>query len=420
MGKLSERLVDKDIENWVVHNERFEARSDGANLWIRFRKNDLYPRWFFRYTFGGKQRFIGLGSYRDVSIKAARKEAAKLRGRIASGVDVAMERKARVASLAEAALEAKLTVAWLADEYFERYVANRVKHPNIVRAMIENRIKPAMGKIALVDVQPSDVDRLIRNTASTAPTVSTKLLSRLKLIFNLGVKLGHIRYNPAAAFDAQDAGGFASPRTRWLTRDELICLFSAMRIAIGWNVQNTLAVKLLLMLAVRKSELLQARIDEFDLDEGVWRLPAERTKSSSAIDIPLPLEAVTAVQELIRLGAGSEWLFPARKMRTRMTPYVSADTLNAALAKSIRPRMNRIEPFVIHDFRRTARTHLEALGVGPWVAERCLNHKVKGLVGVYNRHDYFEERKVALDRWAGYLVALDKAVNPAENERMSS
>lgn len=69
--------------------------------------------------------------------------------------------------------------------------------------------------------------------------------------------------------------------------------------------------------------------------------------------------------------------------------------------------MKGVENFTLHDFRRTARTHLEALGVQPHVAERCLNHKLKGVEGIYNRRDYFGERKVALQGWAGLPAELE-------------
>ncbi len=62
----------------------------------------------------------------------------------------------------------------------------------------------------------------------------------------------------------------------------------------------------------------------------------------------------------------------------------------------------------MHDFRRTARTHLAALGVEPHVAERCLNHKLKGAEGVYNRHDYFAERQRALEAWRHLLLKLQR------------
>jgi integrase len=118
---------------------------------------------------------------------------------------------------------------------------------------------------------------------------------------------------------------------------------------------------------------------------------------------------VVIVRDLIRLAAGSEWLLPARKMQTRMVPHIDPNTLNAAMGKSIRPLMVDCEAFTLHDFRRTARTHLEALGVLPHVAERCLNHKVKGVEGVYNRHDYLQERKAALQSWADLLAELESS-----------
>lgn len=181
-----------------------------------------------------------------------------------------------------------------------------------------------------------------------------------------------------------------------------------MKNARGWRYENSLTVKLLLMLATRKTELIGARIAEFDLGASVWHLPGERSKTGVAIDIPLPHQAVAALRELVRLATGSAWLLPARKLQTRMVPHIDPNTLNAAMAKSIRPLMIGCELFTLHDFRRTARTHLEALGTPPHIAERCLNHKIKGVEGVYNRHDYFQERKVALQAWADLLTELEE------------
>lgn len=179
-----------------------------------------------------------------------------------------------------------------------------------------------------------------------------------------------------------------------------------MRNAKGFTRENLLTIKLLLLLAVRKSELTGARQSEFDLAAALWRLPAERTKTGAAITIPLPRPAVEALQELHRLADGSAWLLPARKAQDRMLPHIHENTLNVALAK-VKPHMGDIEPFCIHDFRRTARTHLAALGVESHIAERCLNHKLKGVEGIYNRHDYLDERRKALDIWANFLTACE-------------
>lgn len=153
-----------------------------------------------------------------------------------------------------------------------------------------------------------------------------------------------------------------------------------MRQAKGFSVQNELTVKPLLLLAVRKGELIAARWDEFELkaDPSVWHLPGLRTKPGQPLDIPLPIMAVEWLQKLKELACNAEHLLPARKLQSCMVPHV---------CESI-------------------------LGVEPHVAERCLNHKLKGVEGVYNRHDYFEEWRRALEAWGQLLLKLERHVTP--------
>lgn len=405
------KLSDVTIRHWIKAGERFEARGDGDGLYLRFRERDASPRWLFRYQLAGKARKIDLGTYTSLSLADARKTAKAMRARVALGHDVAAEKQGRKQE-AVARIYAErnaVTVAKLADLYLADRIIGHWKHPNIVRSRIERDIKPAIGTLALADVRPSHIDALLKSIVKRgAPTMATDVLRWLKRMFDYAIKREMVATNPAAAFDPSDAGGKEESRKRWLTRDELVRLLAAMKTAKGWTYENTLTVKLLLMLAVRKGELIEAPIKEFDLEAGVWSLPADRTKTGQAIDIPLPRQAVEALRELVRLAGYSDWLLPARKMQTRMVPHIDLNTVGAAIAKNIRPLLgDNFAPFVVHDFRRTARTHLEALGVQPHIAERCLNHKLKGVVGVYNRHDYFEERAAALQAWADLLAQLE-------------
>jgi integrase len=105
-------------------------------------------------------------------------------------------------------------------------------------------------------------------------------------------------------------------------------------------------------------ELIAARWEEFDLDGAVWHLPGERTKTGAAVDIPLAGVTVEWLRELQRLAGGSAWVFPARKMQSRMLPYICDSTIGVALSKI----KHGLPHFTAHDFRRTARTHLAALG----------------------------------------------------------
>lgn len=400
------KLTDMEIRNWIKAGERFEGRAVGGGLYLSFREGYATPIWRFRYRFAGKRRVMNLGNYTTLSLANARDEAKQLSARVSLGYDVAGEkqqRKDEAIARTEAEKNA-YTVAQLADEYFERMIAGRWKHPNIVRARIEKEIKPAIGSLKVEDVKPRHIDDILKAVLKRgAPSISNDVLRWLKRIFNYAVKRHVIEYNPAAAFDPGDAGGKEKSRERWLSSAELVKLFASMREASGFSIENGLTIKLLLLLAVRKSELIGARWGEFHLDKAIWYLPAERTKTGSAIDIPLPPVAVEWLRDLERLAGGSKWVLPARKMQDRMLPHIAESTLSVALAKI----KHGLEPFTIHDLRRTARTHLEALGVAPYVAERCLNHKIKGIEGIYNRHDYFEERKAALNAWAALLMQLE-------------
>lgn len=404
------KLKDIQIRNWIKTGERFEAKSDGDGLYLSYRADYSIPMWKLRYRFAGKQRTINLGSYSSLSLADARETTKKLRARIALGYDVADEKQERKRD-AVAKIDAEVravTVAQLADEYFERMILGKWKHPNIVRSRIERDIKPMMGKLKVEDVKPIHIDELLQSVLKRgAPTVANDVLRWVRRMFDYAVKRHMVEYNPAAAFSLADAGGKEEARERALSRKELVMLFEAMRNAKGFNIENILTVKLLLMLAVRKGELVGAKVSEFDLKKTVWRLPAERTKTSAAIDIPLPAQALECLRELIRLGNGSDWLLPARKAQDRMLPHIHENTLNVALSK-VKPLMVGVESFSVHDFRRTARTHLAALGVDPHIAERCLNHKLKGVEGIYNRHDYFPERTAALTKWANFLDDCEK------------
>lgn len=407
MGKLT----DIQIRTWVKGGEHFEGRADGEGLYLSFPKNYTTPMWKFRYRFLGKQRIMNIGSYASLSLAKARETAKELSAKVALGHDVAGEKQQRKRD-AVAKIEAEKTawtVDYLCDQFFERVILPKWKHSDIVRRRIENDIKPKIGKMKAEDVRPRHIDEMLQVIVKRgAPTVANDVLRWTKRIFDFAIKRHVVETNPASAFDCSDAGGREESRERWLTREEISKLFAAMRDMLGrFSVENLYAVRLLLLLAVRKEELIAAPWSEFDLENAIWHLPEERTKTNVAIDIPLPPMAVETLKELYRSANGSSYVFPARKMQHRMVPHIDLNTLNAALSKHIRPKLNGVPNFTIHDFRRTARTHLAALGVDPFIAERCLNHKIKGVEGTYNRHDYFDERKAALNQWANLLKSLE-------------
>lgn len=397
-------LSDIQIKNWIKNNERFEGRSDGNGLYLCFRKDLTTPQWRFRYRFGGKQRVMNLGSYKQLSLAEARKRVKELKANVLSGYDVARDKQERKA-VAITKINA-VTFGQLTDDYFEKMIVGKWKNATDLKARIDKDIKPHLGQLTTEGVKPADIDKMLRAIIERgSPTIANDILKWTRRIFDYAIKRHIVQYNPAAAFTVLDAGGKSGARERVLSQAELVELFEVMRNIDGFPKINGLAVKLLLLLAVRKGELIRAKRCEFDLDTALWHLPADRTKTNTAITIPLSHHAVDTIRAIMALSESSEWLLPARKKQA--TPHIHENTLNVALAK-VKPLMVNSDDFCVHDLRRTARSHLAALGVDSHIAERCLNHKLKGIEGVYNHHDYLNERRVALDLLAKLLTACEQ------------
>ncbi|KGP43410.1 tyrosine-type recombinase/integrase [Morganella morganii] len=404
------KLTDKQIRAWIKSGERFEGKSDGNGLYLCYRENYQHPVWRFRYKFAGKRRAVLIGSYIDLSLAKARELTKELSARVSLGYDVAAEKQERKAE-AVAKIEAEknaIRVCDLAAEYFERQILPRWKHPDILRRRIDKDINPRIGDMKLEDVKPRHIDDMLKGIVDRgAPTIATDVLRWVRRMFDYAIKRQMIEINPCSAFEVADAGGKEVSRDRWLTREELILVLRAFRTS-SISRQNEISFKILLALCLRKMELCAARWEEFDFDNAVWHFPAERSKNGDAVDIPLCPTVIEWFSELKSMSCGSQYVLPARKMQSRMIPHIQESTLPVALSKVRHALPADMPNFTIHDFRRTARTHLAALGVDPFVAERCLNHRIKGVEGIYNRHDYFDERRAALAQWCALLVSLEK------------
>jgi integrase len=303
----------------------------------------------------------------------------------------------------------------LCEDWYRSEVEGRgLKHTGVPRRHLDKYLPPKLGRSAAADVTAADIARMLDGVKERAPTAANDLLRFTRRIFAFGVRRHIVRGNPASDCSPRlDAGGTERPRSRALTGDELTKLFNAIRNTANFGGDNLLATKLLLSLCVRKGELLGARWKEFDLegetDAGpVWHLPAARTKTGEGLDIPLVPTVVEWLKALKTLAAGSEFVFPKRRRdRRQRVPHMGIDTLNVALQRV----KHGLAPFTLHDLRRTARTHLAALGVRREVAERCLGHKVRGVEGTYDRHDYFDERRAALGQWTRLLQEAERGAN---------
>lgn len=408
---MKKKFEDVQIRHWIDNNIRFDAKSVGGGLYLRYRETDKAPIWFLRFKVAKIEQRLIIGRYPDMTLAEAWKKAANNRLKIISGINPAEENRRQKQEMRQAAIAAKSaqTVSDLVDEYFTRHVDEKLKSAHRRRLSINKYLIPAIGKMRIEDVKPKHIDTMLLNIVKAgAPTISNDVLTWSKQLFNYAIKRHIITYNPAAAFDFRDAGGKESSRDRYLTYDELVKLFNAMRQAEKFTDHHYQSAKLLLLLGCRKGELFKARRSEFDLVNAVWNMPADN-KTESAIDVPLSKPVLGIVTELMKTQIeDNEFLFPTMGSRRSRRGHIDQDYLNKPIQNFIKPLMG-VENFTIHDFRATMKTHMcsKALGIDRFVAERCLNHKIPGMDGVYDRGDYFEERRSALDLWAAFVESAE-------------
>ena len=370
----------------------------GESLYFRI-SNSGGTSFEVRYTVFSKRRVITLDKpYPHLSLAEARIKASEIKILAKQGKDPLEQRKLQQEKPFNQLND--LAHDWLTER------EKRIKTAHIYRRVYDKDIAPILGSLPPETIRPIDVRTVIQKIANDGrPTIANDALTYLKQIFRHGIKLGELQSNPAEAFKYDDAGGVEKARSRALTLKEVKALFIELHQQKEQIArENYLAIALLACLACRKMELLAAKWDEFNFDESFWVIPVERTKTDSSIKIPLAHPVMQWLHELKVRSAGSEFAFPSRRRSKR--DHVSPDTLNAAINKLFKEEKLKMEQFTVHDLRRTARTQLSSLKVPPHINERCLNHKIRGVEGVYDQYDYFDERKEALTQLADLISPL--------------
>ncbi len=210
------------------------------------------------------------------------------------------------------------------------------------------------------------------------------------------ISRGIIFNNPAAAIEARYITQ-ATSRDVALTAEEIGILLRGIYTS-NMNRRHKLALHLLIICMVRKSELIEATWSEVNFNALEWRIPGERMKMDNPHIVPLSKQALAMFEELKFLAGDSPYVFPSRHGYRRP---ISKTTLNCA----VRTLDLNVRDFVIHDFRRTASTLLHEQGYNSDWIEKYLAHKIGGVQGVYNRAEYLNQRREMLQSWADFVDA---------------
>jgi len=398
-------LTQAEIQSYIKDGRPAQI-SDGNSFY--FVINDAgHPFWALRYTKpNGKRAWTYFSSPKEMSLAEARAEAATIKLKIKrEGLDPASEKK-------KAKSQRLHTVADLWDDFYERE-SKRIENPNIIASLYKREIQPVIGKYELAKVEPTDIrfiiERINEGYGNKKPrkTVANKTLYLLTKIFNHAQKLNLVQYNPASIFTAKDAGGTEKPKEFSLNVEQVAELFNTLRKNIGKiAIQDYWGLALLLSTGVRKMELYAAQWSEFDLDNGTWHLPAERTKSRRRFTQPLAPQTIEWLLQVKAYSGNSTYLFPSRKKGKSDNNHVCENTVNHSCLKLKKEGKIPWPEFDPHSLRHTCRSLLSKLKVPTDVAERYINHSFVGLQKVYDNHDYYEERKEAAVKLADILAPL--------------
>lgn len=405
-------LADVHIKNWIRAGEPV-AKSDGGGLTFTLSKSGT-AAWVLRYRMPGRRAEMTIGNYPDITLAEARKEASRLRALIDAGKDPAAEKR----EAKQKARTAK-TMEWLVDDYRDKVLSHLSANSHNLYNRQLNRIVKEWRTRAVEEVSAGDVIDIVRKLKATFKTQTAgwreteALYIVAREVFKHAAGQHIIQVNPGMGISLESLIG-KRPKAKvrmMLTDDELGLVMRAA----GMNRQNQLSVWIILATCVRVSEFTTAlrehvRVDQHTikrLGAGVWHIPASKT--GPAMDIPLAPPVLEWFRELDALALDSRYIVPARSVaRLRKAggdAPIGKDAVWGAIVywfDSAKPDVRRFTP---HDLRSTAKSHMRALGVDRDISEMCLNHKLKGVEGIYDQYSYWKERREALALWADHLIA---------------
>lgn len=400
MPKIVVPLTDIRIKSLKPKEARyFVADGNGLVLEVMMSGSKI---WRFRYSLHGRrQPLLTIGDYPAVSLQDARERTRKYAEIVAKGISpVADAKKDR------GAMKRLDTVKIFAEEWYLIQLASKSpEYQRTVRRALEKDVYPAIGNKPLEDVTPGDVLAICDEIKKrSAPKMALTTRNIIKRLFEHAVARQLATINPAHAVVARFVATQSS-RTRVLSHEEI---GTVLRSILTSDIRRThkLALHLLVLTMTRKSELTEAEWSEFFLDEAVWRIPAARMKKSREHWVYLPTQAVSMLRELQSLAASERYVFPSA--------YGCGDRpiAKSTLNQAVRALSLDVQHFVLHDFRRTASTHLHEMGLPSDAIEKALAHEIKGIKGVYNRAQYADERRRILQVWADFVDAQIANVAP--------
>ncbi|ESY72551.1 DNA integrase [Mesorhizobium sp. LNHC252B00] len=433
---MATELTDLSVKNWTPTDKRQEvADAKVRGLYLIVQTNGK-KSWAVRYRFGGRLLKLTIGAYPTFSLKQAREEAGKafrMLGGVSPQDPRALQKETRRKAQRAGAQDPDL-FRLVAERYLREYASKRKGFLEKARllGMKPDRVSGANWELIkggpaeawkdrlIQDVGRRDIKEHLDRMVPNAKFGANRKFAELRKFFNWAVSKDILTTSPVAGMapptDMQDEA--ARRRDRTLMRvatvpdsadDELRWLWRACEVE-GYPFGPL--TQLLVLTGQRRSEVGDMTWNEIDLDKRQWTIPGPRTKNGKPHMVPLSDAALSIIEKLPRIEGKAGYVFTTSG-KTPVSGYsrmkLRLDRLLLEAAQESRDEPVSIADWRLHDLRRTVAAGLQRLGISLPVTEKVLNHtsgSFAGIVGVYQVHDYAEEKAAALQGWGRFVTGL--------------
>lgn len=353
------------------------------------------------YRLNGRRETVYLGKYgRDgISLARARELCLDARRAVNDGRSPAIEKQREKRRLKEAKSFGEFGEKWLTSAP----MADSTRAMR--RSIFERELLPVWRNRLLTEITPDDLRaQCAKIVERGAPATAIHVRDILKQIYGFAILHGEKVDNPADDVGPSSIATF-TPKDRALSPAEIrIMLKQLEHVATLPTIR--LGMKLYLLTMVRKSELQDAVWDEVDFENAVWTIPKERMKRSKTHNVYLCRQTLDIMIALKTCAGNSRYLLPSRYDADAPMSRATFNRITYAVVERAKSEGLPLEPFTVHDLRRTGSTLLNELGFNRDWIEKCLAHEDgRSSRGVYNKAEYEAQRRHMMQEWADTVDA---------------
>ena len=394
MPKIVKPLTPTEVKSKKPESNT-KAYADGQGLMLEVRPSGSKV-WIFKYykPYSRKRTNLTIGHYPAVSLAQARKMRLKAQALLADNID---PKEHRDKHITDTNSELNNTFKKIAANWFEVKRANiSADYAQDTWRSLELHIFPRLGDVPISKLTALMVIDAINPVASKGSLETVRrLCQRINEIMTFAVNTGVIAHNPAAKISA----AFKTPKPKHLPTIAPNDLSQFLKALSRASIKNTTRclIEWQLHTMTRPGESAKAKWYEIDIQNMLWKIPAERMKKSHK-DHHIPLTPQTLeILEFMRPYSGHlEYIFPADRDPKK---HANTQTANAAIK-----RMGYEGVLVAHGLRALASTTLNEKGFEPDVIEAALSHIDPNEVRrAYNRSDYLDKRRKLMSWWSSFI-----------------